>query len=37
VEKSVVYQLFYMPGIDTDPERPDQVRHALDPDPDPER
>jgi hypothetical protein len=30
-----VYELYHMPDIDTDQERPDPNRHALDSDPDP--
>jgi hypothetical protein len=35
-KKSLVYQLFHQLGIDTDPNRPDPDRHALDADPDPD-
>ncbi len=34
--KSIVYQLFHMPGIDTGPDWPDTNLHALDADPDPD-
>jgi hypothetical protein len=39
VVKFLVYQLFHMPGIDNDTDRPDPDRHALDVDidPDPEK
>jgi|688.fasta_scaffold2023073_1 hypothetical protein len=33
--KSIVYTLFHMPGIDTDPDWLALDRHALDADPDP--
>jgi hypothetical protein len=34
VEKSLVYQLFYVHGIDSNLDRPDPDRHALDADAD---
>ncbi len=36
MEKSIAYQLFHVPGVDTDWDRPDRDGHVLDADPDPE-